>query len=114
MVIEARIIQYLSQELEGVGVYGEVPKDLPEKFVIVSKSGGSRSNRVSKAFITVLSYDTTMAKAATLSENVVNTLLEMPGSSANVSSVRLNSETNYTDTTRRQPRYQAVFEVVYF
>ena len=54
-----------------------------------------------------------MYNAASLNETVI---AEMDGLPAlpEVASCRLNSDYNFTDTTKKQYRYQAVFDVVYY
>lgn len=112
MSIEEVIIDYLAGEL-GVGVSGDVPHPMPEEFVTVEKTGGSISDHVRSATLAVQSWSTSRAAADALNETVkaaMLTAVEQP----EISRCALIGDSNYTDTAKHRPRYQAVFDVVYF
>ena len=112
-MIEEVVLNYLSENLN-VPVFTEVPnKDLPLEFVIIEKTGSNRSNYIESATITIQSYAESMYKAASLNEEVKDTMFNII-SLANVSRCNLNSDYNYTDTRTKQYRYQAVFNLTYY
>lgn len=82
-------------------------------FAVVQKTGGGEENRLRHATVAIQSYGSSMYNAAALNESVI---AAMDGLAAQpeVASCRLNSDYNYTDTTKKQYRYQAVFDVVYY
>lgn len=111
-MIEERIIAFLTSSLS-VPVYGEVPEGGSGDFVVIEKTGSSRENRVDSATIAVQSYSDSLANAAALNEVVKEAMLSMVWE-ADISAVRLNSDYNYTDTSTKRYRYQAVFVVTYY
>lgn len=110
-MIERTVLQYLSDVLD-VPVRMEVPKDPPPSFVVIEKTGSSRTNLVNTATLAIQSYAGRMEDAAELNEDVkaamdaIVTLNEIGG-------VRLNSDYNFTNTTTERYRYQAVYVVSY-
>lgn len=111
-MIEKTILDYLAGKLD-VPVYMELPETVPDTFVLVEKTGSSQSNFISSAVIALQSYAGTMAEAATLNEAVkewMDRAAEMP----DISKSQLNSDYNFTDTSMKHYRYQAVYDLVYF
>lgn len=108
-MIETTIIKYLRGAL-GVPVYAEVPKDIKYPFVIVQKTGGNRKNLIYHSLFAIQSYDTTLLKAADLNEKVIDSMFEAVQENK-ICKVSLNSNYNYTDTTNKRYRYQAVFDI---
>ncbi len=111
-MIEAVIIKYLSENLS-IPVYAEVPEKAEKSFCIVEKTGSSTQNYIRSATIAVQSYAGSLLEAAKLNEKVILAMEELPGLE-NVSSCDLNSDYNYTDTTTKRYRYQAVFDITHF
>lgn len=111
-MIEPTIIAYLNTALD-VPVSGAVPSNPPAVFVTVEKTGGRRINKIDSATIAVQSWAASIADAAYLNDRV-KTAMENIVSLDNISSCDLNSDYNYTDSTRKHCRYQAVFDVVYY
>lgn len=111
-MIEIVIRKYLSSVLS-VPVYLERPEEAPESFVLFEKTGSGRSNHILSSTFAFQSYANTMQKTAELNEQVkdaVDGLL----SQNEIHSVRLNSDYNYTDTTTKEYRYQAVFDIGHY
>lgn len=111
-MIEQIIIDYLNQNLD-TPVYMEVPEDPPESFVIVEKTSGAKENYIQYAMMAFQSYASTLYNAALLNEEVKSAVENMTGLSS-ISSVQLNSDYNYTDTSTKRYRYQAVYEIYYY
>ena len=120
MNIEEFIISYLQTALtETVGsttisipVYGDVPSPVPEQFVTVEMTGADEQDKIRFATIAVQSWDTSRDKASNLNLKVI-AAMEAMISKAEISKSTLDTSYNYTDLTRKKPRYQAVFSVVY-
>ena len=111
-MIEPTIIEYLIDEL-GVPVSGAVPVDPPGTFVTVEKTGGRCVNRISASTLAIQSWAPSIAEAAALNDRV-KTAMEAVVRLTNISSCELNTDYNYTDTTRNHCRYQAIFDVVHY
>ena len=102
--------QYLNTVLN-VPVYMEQPADPPADFVVLEKTGSSTANHIETATLAVQSYGGTMYQAAVLNETVKH-YMDAAVALPQVSSVKLNSDYNYTDTEAKRYRYQAVFDVI--
>lgn len=114
MTIEALIIKYLSDaNIDGIGrnVYAETPVDLPDNYVLVSRTGGGISNYLRDYAV----YTETVSRndkltAATLHEAVVEAMLTLPDST-NVYRCRLNSDYDATRPEMKDYRYQALWQI---
>ena len=95
-------------------VYMEIPKSSPSQFYIVEKTGSSESNHISSSTITIQSYADTLFKAAEMNADLKEVMLNQLIELNDISSVKLNGDYNYTDTTTKRYRYQAVFDIVHY
>lgn len=112
MTIEEFIIDYLDPLITGIHVGGSVPHPMPNEFVTVEKTGSRTEDLIDSATVAIQSWSTGRADAAALNERVK---AAMAGLTAlpQISRCALNSDYNYTDTTTKRSRYQAVYDVVY-
>ena len=111
-MIEVIVLEFL--QAAGITAYTEIPKGGgTPPFVVIERTGGGEENRIRKAMIAIQSYGASMYAAAQLNEQVVRTMDELPAL-ASIASCRLNSDYNFTDTSKKQYRYQAVFDIVYY
>lgn len=111
-MIESTVRDYLNEKLS-VDVYLEMQKEMPTSFVLIEKTGGRLTEHIRSATLTIQSYATTLYNASKLNEDVINALeniIELD----EIISCTLNSDYNYTDTTTKQYRYQAVFNFIYY
>lgn len=113
-MIEQKVISYLAGDGTGLRVYAEVPVAPPEEFLIVERTSGGEGNEVRSATIAVQCISLySLYNAAEISEWVIGQMREFTDSTENVFSCDLNSSYNYTNTTTKQYRYQAVFDISY-
>lgn len=110
-MIEEIIKEYLSNSTEITQpVYLEHPQNPPEEYFIIEKTSTSRENFVETATFAIQSYASSLFKSCQMNEKVKKTmddailLKEIAG-------VHLISDYNYTDTTTKKYRYQAVFQL---
>lgn len=111
-MIETIVLNYLSSVLD-VSCYMEHQENPPEKYIIIEKTGGGSTNKIESGTIAIQSYADTLYEAALLNEDVKRAM-ENIVILDDVSACTLNSDYNFTDTTKKQYRYQAVFNLVYF
>lgn len=111
-MIEKIVLDYLSTALD-IPVCLEIPENPPDIFVLMEKTGSSRSNRVSRATLAVQSWAKSMADAAALNEAVKETMDNITDLDG-ICSCQLNTDYNFTDTTTKHYRYQAVFDLVFY
>ena len=115
MLIEKVINDYLNNLEEGLAPsYTEMPKTFPGKCYLIEKTGDSRKDHINRATITIQSYGGSLYEAATLNDAIKDIMLNDLIQLEDVSGVKLNSDYNYTDTTTKRYRYQAVFLVTYY
>lgn len=112
MVIEVVIKNYLDKTLS-VPVYVEKPSNPPRRYVLFERTGGGKREFLSKPTFAFQSYAESMYEAAKLNEELKEKIEELILLDE-FSKVSLNSDYNFTDTTTKQYRYQAVFDIVHF
>lgn len=110
-MIEKTVLDYLNQQLTEP-CYMEVPENPPATFVVIQKTGSSRSDWVNTANFALQSYADTLANAAKLNEKV-KTAMDNIITLADIGGVRLNSDYNNTNTQMKKYRYQAVYVLSY-
>ncbi len=99
--IRARLADYL----DPIPVKVNVPKDRPETFVVVSRLGGKRENRlIDRPAISIYCYAPTEQKAWELADKVADFIDRLSFADGYASVVQ---ETMYSDTdiTTRTPRW---------
>lgn len=111
-MIELLIKNYLDGHLD-VPSFFRHEKGMPDSYVIFEKTGSSEQNLLKSATFAFQSYGFSIFDAAKLNEKVKEVVKNM-SKTAEIASVRLNSDYNYTDTETKQYRYQAVFEINYY
>ena len=111
-MIEKIILDYLSESLD-VPVNLEQPDEKSTRYVLVEKTGSNRRNYISSATIAIQSYAESLYEAASLNEEVkqvMDSITELP----EIAGCDLNSDYNFTDTTRKKYRYQAVYDITHY
>lgn len=112
-MVEKTILDYLNSALT-VPCYMERPDaQIPESYVVIEKTGGTISNQIERATIAVQAYGPTLYEAAALNESIKAAMLDSITLNS-ISSCKLNSNYNYTDTSTKQYRYQSVWDVVFY
>ena len=117
MTIEKLVITYLIEEnLQGIGdhVYAETPVNPPESYVLIRRTGGGISNYIRDYRVyTETVNQTAKATAATLHEEVVEAMLQMPDR-ADVYRCRLNTDYDATRADMKDYRFQALWEITVY
>lgn len=116
-MIETVLLNYIETALTAQGltipVCFEVPQNAPDTFVKLERTGGNIYDHIHRATFAVQSYAPTLEKAAQLDALIVGIVLGSP-SRDEICAARLNSHYNYTDTTTKRYRYQAVFDISHY
>lgn len=110
-MIEKIVLDYLNDTLD-VPVYMEVPERPPQKFVLIEKTGSSTENYINSATLALQSYADSLYSAAVLNETVKGAMDNIIMIDS-VSKSKLNTDYNFTDTSKKKYRYQAVYDLVY-
>ena len=115
-MIEDVIKNFLESKLT-VPVLMEVPKSPTSQFVVIEKTGGGQENLISSAILTIQSYAPSLYKAAVLNEQVKHWMMDgLEGAITldTIAHIALDGDYNYTDTTSKRYRYQAVFDITHY
>ena len=108
-----RIVKSHMEKALNVPVYMEVPANMPETFVTLEKTGSGRSNCIDSATFAVQSWAGSLLAVAELNQQAkkaMDSLIE----EAEIARSRLNSDYNFTDTSTKKYRYQAVYDLTYY
>lgn len=111
-MIEETILDYLSEKIQ-VMVRMEEELDMPDEYVLVEKTGGGKTNHIRRATIAVQSYADSLYRTMQINEEVKEAMEDIVALDE-ISRCTLNSDYDYTDTTRKKYRYQAVFDIVHY
>ena len=109
-MIEETIQNYLREN--AFPCYLSVPEKPSGNFCVLEKTGFSYEDGIFTATLAVQSYVSSNYAASQLSHRVVQTMLDAD-TLPEIVSCTLNTDYNFPDTTRKLPRYQAVFVVHY-
>lgn len=110
-MIEKTLYDYLTEK--GITVYMQVPKNPPSEYVLLEKTGSSKTNQIYSATIALQSYADSLYSAATLNEEVkaaMDDSIELD----EICDASLNSDYNFTDAETKKYRYQAVYDIVHY
>lgn len=111
-MIEELILNYLSAALD-IPCHMELPENPSGSFCVVEKAGSDGTDEIPEAVLAVQSYGGTKYEAARLNHRVVQAMAGA-GALPQVVSCQCNTDYDFPDTTHKLPRYQAVFQVVYY
>jgi|SRR5699024_1880037 len=111
-MIELIILNHLNNKLD-VSVHLEKPSSEIGSYVVFEKTSSGKSNHLPSATIAFQSYADSLYNAAVLNDKVkdaVESLIELD----EIRGLDLNSDYNFTDTTTKEYRYQAVYDIRYY
>lgn len=111
-MIETIVLEYLKGK--GFEAFMEMPKNtLSFPFVLIEKTGSSVQNHVATSTLAIQSYASSLYDAAELNKELISAMNDMI-SLPEISKVSLNSDYNFTDTSTKRYRYQAVFDITHY
>ena len=110
-MIAKDLLDYLGEALS-VGVYMESPEELTN-YVLLDQTGSSRNDHIVTTTIAVQSYAPSLYEAMVLNESV-KAAMEGFVQLANVTRVELDTDYNFTNTTTKQYRWQAVYNITHY
>lgn len=110
-MIEEIILNYLREN--GFPCFMSVPENPSDNFCVLEKTGSGCEEGIYTATLAVQSYGGTDYEAARLNHRVVQAMQDADNLPQLVR-CDLYSDYNFPDTTRKRPRYQAVFGVVHY
>lgn len=112
-LIEATVISYLTAALETDNVYAERPIDVPEEYYVIERTSSDEVNHIQSVTIAIQSISgVSMLRAAQMNQEVLKAMRNLV-TVEDVTGCQLNSAYNFTDTSTKEYRYQAVFDIYY-
>lgn len=112
-MIEALLRDFLAASLS-FPVYINVPKDHPAEYYVLEMTGSSRSNFIWESVFAVQSYAERQSDASDMIMDVNRVMLDELIKLDDISEVVLNGSSNFTDITKKIPRYQSVFVITHY
>lgn len=118
-MIEKSLITYLINKTSaGANVYAERPETIPESYILIEKTGSSTENMIETATIAIQSIvDSMQGKslldAAELNEEIKDVMREFVALN-DVVMVDLSTDYNFTDSSTKEYRYQAVYTIIHY
>ena len=113
-MIEKTVLDFLDEELS-VPVWMEIPEGetLPDKFVLLEKTGSRSGDHIRSATLAVQSYADSMENAAKLNEDVKEAMDRLTELNR-ITRSELNSDYNFKKKKKKQYRYQAVYVITHY
>lgn len=112
-MIEEIILKYIKSKLN-IPAFLVAPSDKPSKYITIRKSASSGDRFIENAMIIFYCISQeSLFEASQINSELKKALYDMPYEVNNVSGVYINSDGNFTDTTTKEYRYQAIYEVIY-
>lgn len=116
-MIEITIYDYLTDYFadSDVSVHMQEPSaEMKGNYIVIEKTGGGELNYIKSATFALKSYGDSLYSAAALNEKLKEAIFKITEiDETGVSKATLNSDYNFTDTTKKKFRYQAVFDFSY-
>ncbi len=111
-MIAKDLLDYLNGLENFAPAYMEQPKETTG-YILLDQTGTSRTNHIITTTIAIQSYGSSLYNAMVLNEHVK---VAMEGFAAldNVTRVELETDYNFTDTTTKQYRWQAVYNITHY
>lgn len=110
-MIEEIVMNYLNECMREP-VYMEKPLDPPVRYVLVEKTGSSANDFIRTATLAIQSHAESLYEAAALNERVKEAMDNIIVID-DIFKSALNTDYNFTDTTKKKYRYQAVYDLFY-
>lgn len=111
-MIELIILNYLKEKLD-VPVSLEKQSKEVGSYVVFEKTSSDKTNHLPSATVAFQSYGESLYKAVMLNEEVKEAVEDMIKLDE-IRGLSLNSDYNFTDTSTKEYRYQAVYDINYY
>lgn len=113
-MIEELLYEYL-KDTASCNWYTMRPVEDPAKpYGLFEKTNSTKTDHVTYSTFAFQSYGSTLLEAAQTSAELRSLIEDLPYITTEVSKAQLTGEYNFTNTADKQPRYQAVYQLVHF
>ena len=110
-MIAVTLLDYLNAALD-VPVFMEAPEQTSD-YVLIDQTGSSRTNHIITTTFALQSYGDSLYEAMVLNGEV-ETAMEGFAELDEITRVELETDYNFTDTTTKQYRWQAVYSITHY
>ena len=111
MIIKT-LLDYLTENLEGIYVGMEAPEQLTD-YVLIDQTGSAKTNHITTTTVAIQSYGASLYEAMLLNERVKDAMDGFLALDV-VSRVHLETDYNFTNTETKQYRWQAVYQITHY
>ena len=113
-MIEELIYEYLNDEASCKWYTMRPAEDTPTPYGLFEKTNSTKTDHVTYSTFAFQSYGSSLFEAAQISAELRALIEDLPELTSEVSKAQLSGEANFTNTADKQPRYQAVYQLVHF
>lgn len=110
-MIAKTLLDYLSASLD-VPVVMEAPEQTTG-YVLIDQTASSRTNHIITTTFAIQSYGSSLYNAMVLNDTVASAMVGF-AELDEITRVELETDYNYTDTTTKQYRWQAVYQITHY
>lgn len=111
-MIEVIVLNYLIRSFPKVSIGFEKKSEASQ--IIIDITANNCTNGLWSATFAIQSYAESKAKAAKLSYQVIDKMLNIANVCDEISDCSINSNYDFTDTSTKEYRYQSVFDLHYY
>lgn len=112
MMIEKIVLDYLNNALE-YPTYTQEQNNGEKYFYLIQKVGSSVDNKIDTSMVAVQSYAPSRYEAAEMNYAMIEAMDDIIQLDE-IGKCKKNSDYDYTDTSKKRYRYQALFEIVHY
>lgn len=113
MIIEKIILNHLNSVM-AIPYYMEEPINKPDEYGLIEKTGSTEITKLAcSSTFAIQTYAQSLEDAAERNQEMIEAMDSLINHDE-VCHCELNSDYNFTDTTTKRYRYQAVFDVVHY
>ena len=111
--VEAMVISWLNDKLADYPASSDTPKSLPDHFILVDRTGGSREAMLGDAAeILIEVYDKdSKYDCSEIANYIADHIIELPQIYENITSATINSIVALDDTMKQYHRYQIYCDI---
>lgn len=111
-MIEKVVLDYLNETLE-IPTYTQEQHNGEKRYYLIQKVGSSIENKIDTSMIAVQSYAPSRFEAAEMNYAMIEAMNDIIRLDE-IGKCQKNSDYDFTDTTKKRYRYQALFEIVHY
>lgn len=113
-MLEEILFNFLNNVELDAPTYTMIPKNPPEEFYVLERTGGGISDHINSTTVAIRSNAQSLERAADLMYDLDNVMRNALPSLDYICGVRRNSIANFTDPQTKAYRYQGVYVISHY